>query len=700
MKRITYTLAALYILLLCSCDKPLKPQDWTKPVSGELSLKCTAALSENEYVIWSEKDEIGVFCEEAGITNASVTAAAASAGETDGMFYPHIAIEEGKELELSVYYPYSKSAKEDAIPFGLSKTLSQAEQSYAHLNQMNLFQGTGKWTGDIGNTVIEVRLQPVLKMCAINIKSVKYAGCSLDKVAVKTCGGETLSGEGVYNPQNGEIRFSEQSGELTVNVNGLVLSETDSQVWFLMPAADFKYEADMEVSITKGESNVLLSGTVNLVPATAVNLDTFKSSEVEDSSINLADPDGDGTLETANCYVAGIAGQQYRFPATVMGNGYTTAPDDSYTISEGVSGSSPGITPQLLAPRSAKILWQTEPDLLSNVTLKNDCVYFNTNGETGGKLSCGNAVLAVYETEDATGDILWSWHIWVTDADLDGSVQTWKVNASLAEYPAYQNPVLMDRNLGAISARGWEINGDNLDYGLYYEWGRKDPFIGIDDSKWGSTAIRTTYDSDGNTIPVAMAFSTEYSAETKWTFVKAHLRKADLAKYPMAFYYSGTTKNNQVWLEDVCHDLWGCPGYPDDSNKLGHKTIYDPCPPGYRVMNAYVMSGITPTANGGKYASMESHKVLNNTTYNTGKEALQVQCNDTDTAYLPGTGMLRFEANSFPAYRTGSYGYIWTAKMSSTTSGKAYRLHFDTATFETDMGFVSYGHSVRCERIK
>lgn len=59
----------------------------------------------------------------------------------------------------------------------------------------------------------------------------------------------------------------------------------------------------------------------------------------------------------------------------------------------------------------------------------------------------------------ADGEILWSWHIWVTNRPITtsgGNDLQW-----------------MDRNLGALSN---EI-GDVANRGMLYQWGRKEPFL-------------------------------------------------------------------------------------------------------------------------------------------------------------------------------------------------------------------------------
>ncbi|MCD8184071.1 MAG: DUF4906 domain-containing protein [Bacteroides sp.] len=95
----------------------------------------------------------------------------------------------------------------------------------------------------------------------------------------------------------------------------------------------------------------------------------------------------------------------------------------------------------------------------------------------------GNGLIAAC---DANGDILWSWHIWVTkynpDPHGDETVLTpnkqkhkYTFRSDIDQYP------MMDRYLGALEdytdAPTEEIDKSRAN-GLHYEWGRKDPFPG------------------------------------------------------------------------------------------------------------------------------------------------------------------------------------------------------------------------------
>ncbi|MDE6499115.1 MAG: DUF4906 domain-containing protein, partial [Rikenella sp.] len=110
----------------------------------------------------------------------------------------------------------------------------------------------------------------------------------------------------------------------------------------------------------------------------------------------------------------------------------------------------------------------------------------------------GNAVLALYDNASSGGTILWSWHIWVTgylpDGTKDyglginskatvagGEVHTYGENYKKASDRMGGGPlrVIMDRNLGAVGVL-YTLSTTNTQnyptYGLFYQWGRKDPF--------------------------------------------------------------------------------------------------------------------------------------------------------------------------------------------------------------------------------
>ena len=128
------------------------------------------------------------------------------------------------------------------------------------------------------------------------------------------------------------------------------------------------------------------------------------------------------------------------------------------------------------------------------------------------------------------GKIVWSWHIWVTGYNPSTTNET------------YNTRVWMDRNLGAKT----KDKGASA-YGLYYQWGRKDPFP--------AGVFTGSIMSTGNFLNTSGSVSVDTAIST-----------------PMTYYYAGSAND---WNSVFNDNLW------NSSNDS--KTVYDPCPDGWRV---------------------------------------------------------------------------------------------------------------------
>lgn len=283
-------------------------------------------------------------------------------------------------------------------------------------------------------------------------------------------------------------------------------------IWGTTSELDYDSPNRQVVEGGLGEYSYTLTGLENAtkyyVRAYAINDYDISYSEVKSFNTphdgNVFDLSLDGT---ANCYIVEPTYGEYAFNATVKGN----SDEPVGEIYEAV------------------LLWETElggymdenysinrGEIIADVTLKEGRVHFTLPFDH----KPGNALIAV---KDADGNILWSWHIWVTNLDLDKTPA--KLNSGA---------VIMDRNLGALTTEKYSYQS----YGLYYQWGRKDPFI----------AYNYMY-----TVPYD-AIIYEYG--------NASIEAA--VKNPTIVY------NDAQW--DGNQDLWGA-----------KKTMYDPCPAGWKV---------------------------------------------------------------------------------------------------------------------
>ena len=143
---------------------------------------------------------------------------------------------------------------------------------------------------------------------------------------------------------------------------------------------------------------------------------------------------------------------------------------------------------------TAKVLWQDVSGLIK--TLTPDDYSLEIDNVKGIKVIIdkkkgkGNAVIGLIAGSDLSttkDNIVWSWHIWVTDDPTKpenvsnyghsggGSNQLEFIGNQASDGNIIPfTPKYMDRNLGAVSNKflgdDWNKSG-----GLMYQWGRKDP---------------------------------------------------------------------------------------------------------------------------------------------------------------------------------------------------------------------------------
>lgn len=228
---------------------------------------------------------------------------------------------------------------------------------------------------------------------------------------------------------------------------------------------------------------------------------------------------------SANCYIVSEQGLYSFEPKKVSGEAIANIASADWIWSTKTAGSS-------------------EQALVSDIAYRNGKIYFNASGKRG------NVVLAAF---DAVGKIVWSWHIWCTDQPQTMTHE----NGS----------VFLDRFLGATSTQPGSIES----FGLFYQWGRKDPFF-------GGTELEQYEKYSEPPFPVANA-NTIMNPDfgLKWECIE---RGADIARSIAEPTHHFCTVNHD-WLTVHDETLWG-----------PAKTDYDPCPAGYRVPETEELSDL------------------------------------------------------------------------------------------------------------
>lgn len=255
-------------------------------------------------------------------------------------------------------------------------------------------------------------------------------------------------------------------------------------------------------------------------------------------------------------------------------------------------------------------------------------------------VSQGNAVVAIKNT---AGTILWSWHIWVTDYEPTPS----------------STGGFMDRNLGAIGNTPGAVNTK----GLLYQWGRKDPFP-------NSTTINDTAEPtlfNGTSVATGPGVTTinKVNVSQPENFLNS-------VANPTTYYYS-TSKLGDWFTHTGSRNqqddnLWG-------GGSTTPKTVYDPCPSGWRVPKINVLSSLE-----GKYGFANYGVTISN-----------------KGGFYPAAG-LRGNGNENLA-NVGTRGYYWSANIDK-ENAQMIIIEKDgsdgTSVSSQSVAGRANGHSVRC----
>lgn len=312
---------------------------------------------------------------------------------------------------------------------------------------------------------------------------------------------------------------------------------------------------------------------------------------VKDYDLSRYDINGKalGAPCTANCYVLHGPGT-YRIPC-VYGNTLKLGQYNGYAVDgqnesgEGeafvnYSGTRIDESNYKFTPASADVVWQSTSGVITNtaVTPGSDGMSYITFTVNKTNLQQGNAIIAA---SDASGTVMWSWHLWITDATLTSPYNDfltqnlgWVSSSdSYNHYPArtvllriQQTNELSDADPVFITVNQTEGNVDidpSAGSCLYYQWGRKDPFRSSDITKDNSTLITTN-----GGAPLQNAIKNPSK--------------------PMLYYYTpswweGGRSDLYDWTSDHYNVLWNARYSTQQVNTPVEKSVYDPSPYGFRA---------------------------------------------------------------------------------------------------------------------
>ena len=240
-------------------------------------------------------------------------------------------------------------------------------------------------------------------------------------------------------------------------------------------------------------------------------------------------------------------------------------------------------------PAGAELIWEERIGTVSNVALTSDAksIVFDI---PAGFIRQSNAIVAV---TDAKGQIMWSWHLWITDyvagtqlhgVEANGSTgMVYPINigriygGDKTEFQAAEATLrLTQKNVPdgmtpltaniAVSQAGTTIS--TKDCCSFYQWGRKDPMI---------AAVENYYNAAGDIMSGASMPTVDLS--------DTHAEVIENTILNPGKYISATNADVNR-LNPFYQNLWDINNLvtsPQNMQPENIKTIYDPSPVGAKV---------------------------------------------------------------------------------------------------------------------
>lgn len=515
---------------------------------------------------------------------------------------------------------------------------------------------------------VDVTATPELPLFRIPGYTTIYTISNKNSVTITT-GTFTVTGNNVFEYTGGTNDITVTS---TANINGNEVpigwtaafdTEDGKCSWVTISKSD----VDGKVTVTVAPQD---KSTDEAPHATILR----NTPEVTDYDLSK-EGDASKPINTANCYIVNAPGT-YRLPlvyGNAIKNGNTNLDSGigetnfipSAKSAEGVVN--PWIPEADI--NDAIILWQdVQTAMISSAAITSDKKYmtFSVDKTT---IQQGNAVVAV---RDASQNILWSWHIWVTDfkpgddnlipvkqPDVTDTYYAMPYTLGYCAgpnpeyYPARDVTITFTQD-GTGEQKEFVIRQQYYEKAInnntpFYQWGRKDPFP-------AATNVKDEADRSGIYIQRSgdgYVKNCIYAEGMNFTTANSVNSMALSILNPLTF----STANDNFWYgSSQIESLWGDGGL----TSLPKKTIYDPSPVGYCVPPEKFF--------------WESTSAINSNLSTKEAKGYWLYCKENDKSglmlFVPSSG----RRNSGKISEVGTYCMLWTCRSAS-SGARRFRIN-------------------------
>ncbi|MBR5104345.1 MAG: hypothetical protein IKV05_06650 [Bacteroidales bacterium] len=484
-------------------------------------------------IVWKAGDCLSVW-EKGSATNlnAQLTLDETTAGTQSGLFKGTLT--PAADFELYAIYPYNAEYGNDHT--ALSLTIPTSVNQSADVNSIVGYTDfmLGKASSehyDSESGAYKMLFKHPLAFVQFHIDG---RGCIYEQATIKSL---TMKADVAFvgavnvNLEDGTVVSAAQGDEgktLVINFPATAKMKDPQDAWVAINPVDLSNaNCQFILEMTNGQK---VTFKVN---PNKMNGQALYKFEFKDIDAKIASGKGvmtpvridsyNGTYMPSNCYIVKEGGY-YQFDSRSVDKVNVFAGSKPYT--DGYR---------------AKWLWSTGTEsIVSNVGI-------GDSGRISFALKAnanGNAVIALC---DKDGKIVWSWHIWAITMENPMEPTHWSRGDTW---------LMSDINLGATS----KAQDDENAYGLYYQWGRKDPFP--------ADKTKCVFNT-GVTIKGVSSKNADVTADAVGYAVAN----------PTYFLYENTYR---TWISNAdqavnAQSLW------NNTTTKSAKTKYDPCPQGYCV---------------------------------------------------------------------------------------------------------------------
>ena len=413
---------------------------------------------------------------------------------------------------------------------------------------------------------------------------------------------------------------------------------------------------------------------------------------------------------TANSYLISAPGH-YRIPL-VYGNAFKNGNDNQSSYKTSNTGTyilstfkdhlnhditNPWIEKSNTANANidgAKIVWADEKDLVTSPSIAHDAsnnAYLDFEVKATD-IKSGNAVVAVTKN----GTVVWSWHLWFAPKSALNKIEVtnhqgvkynfteetlgWKPKGMVSSYTTPRTvKVKVEQTIANGGVKQVTVinitqnpGGKKEGVSTLYQFGRKDALPGTD-----TFYPTNSYSFDDTTGGRSLGYAIQHPEN-------------------MFNYAGGGGMNTYDWCNATYSNLWSADntttGFNDNAVV---KTVYDPCPVGFKMPASNAFTGFTSN---GQYQSTAANINANGTADSGDKffaaygHNFYTNSSKNATIFFPASGFRSYSDGSLDS--VGNNGYYWSAVPSSTYVGCSLDFYWGSVNPQYNSS-RSYGFAAR-----